>query len=401
MSREKIAAMAGFIALPVISAIAALIAVPFLIRFGGVNGWAAIAIGQGVGATVALIVTFGWGTSGPAQVARAPQAALGHIYWTSVCMRLAVLTLVLPLGLFIVHALAPAEHATALLVCAAVAMQGMTPGWYLTGLHRPFAIAALETGPRAAAQVSAIVIVAVSGDLYWFGAITLAVEALFVVFSAILIARPQSAATTLRDAASQARQQWPLVLSALTSALYTRAATPIVAAVSPIAVPLFAAADRVQQFGRTGLRPIAMFFQGWVAADTRRSQARAKVASLVTIGAGLVIGVAVAVFLPPVSPLLFSDALHFTWIQSSAIGILLASVAGSMSTGLYYLIPLGAVSVFSWTSGIASILGVPLLVLLTTVADSTGALVALASVEALVFSSQAVVAYRLIRTRDF
>jgi O-antigen/teichoic acid export membrane protein len=392
--------MAGFFVLPAISAVAALIAIPFLVRFGGVDGWSAVAIGQGVGATTALIVTFGWGTSGPAQVARAPQATLGHIYWASICMRFGVLILILPLGLIVVRALAQAEHATALLVCAAVTVQGMTAGWYLTGLHRPFAIAALETGPRAAAQIAAIAVVASTGDLLWYGVITLGVEALFASLSAILIARPQSVARTVRDVATQVRQQWPLVISALASALYTRAATPIVAAVSPMAVPIFAAADRVQQFGRTGLRPIAMFFQGWVAADMGRYRERARVASLVTAGVGIAIGAVIAAVLPYASPILFSNAFHFSWTQSFAIGILLASVAGSMSTGLYYLIPLGAVSVFSWTAGIASALGVPLLVLLATVADASGALVALATVEALVFISQAVVAARLIKRLD-
>jgi hypothetical protein len=119
------------------------------------------------------------------------------------------------------------------------------------------------------------------------------------------------------------------------------------------------------------------------------------------MGSGLFIGLGVAVALPALSPVLFTPDIHITPLQSTLLGVLIVAVAGSTSTGLYYLVPLRAIKVFSWTSGGASIVGVPVLVIFTGAWGATGALTAIASVEAGVFVAQASIVLVLLSKRGF
>lgn len=46
-------------------AIAALVAIPAMIRSSGENAWGAIALGQNLGAFGAMLIAYGWGSSAP------------------------------------------------------------------------------------------------------------------------------------------------------------------------------------------------------------------------------------------------------------------------------------------------------------------------------------------------
>lgn len=386
MHRKRLILLAGFFILPLISSIAAFIAIPFLIRYGGPDGWAAVAIGQGVGATAALVVAFGWGTTGPTETARADRSRHATLYWDSVWMRVALALVAIPAALGIVGLLVRSEHLpAALAVSTGVAVQGLSAGWFLTGQQRPYMVAALETGPRAAAQIIAVFAVAATRDLLWYGFVVLGVELAFAGVAAATFARRADRRGTAARVWAHSKQQWPLVISGLVGAGYTRASVPIVAAVAYGAVPGFAALDRSQQFARAGIRPLTMFLQGWVV----KGPGRARRATIATLTLGALVGVGVAAALPMLGHLIFTDAIRFTPFQSVAIAVLITAVAGSMATGLFYLVPAGSIRVFSWTSVGATIAGVPALIACTAAWGANGAVGTLTAVELGVVLAQA------------
>lgn len=384
MGASRAATLFGFFILPIISMGAALVSIPVLISTGGTSAWASVAVAQGVGATAALLVTFGWGTVGPAQVARSDTNEQRHIYWLSVVMRSLLVAIVLPMVVGITVWLASPDRAIlAVAVCVAVLLQGMSPGWFLIGQSRPLAIAAMETGPRAAAQLVSVAAVVATRDLLWYGLILLVSEvAIAAVSAAILCVRDPSKGPAPQQVINSARQQWPLALSALVGSGYTRAAVPIVSAVAYPAVAVYASLDRVQLLARTGIRPLISFFQGWVVRENSRR--RSQIATAVTIGAGIGAGMGVALLLPVFDYLIFTEAISVTSTQASLVGIAIISVSASYSTGLYYLVPRGAIKVLSSSSIVGSLVGIPMLVFFTGEYGATGAVLAIAAAETLV-----------------
>lgn len=377
----------GFFALPLISMVVTFAAVPVLVREGGADGWAAVAVAQGVGNTAALVVSFGWLTVGPAEIARSSPDHQRHIYWLSFVMRAGLFVFVTPLAVGVTLWLASDAYLlTAALVTMAFVLQGMSPGWYLVGQGRPLAIAWMETGPRAAAQLVSIVVVSVSGDLIWYGVILIAFEiAVSVIGFLVLAQRHHHSGAVLPQIRPIFRQQWPLAWAAIVGAGYTRAAVPVVSGISYSSAPTFGALDRVQLIGRSGLRPLVSFFQGWVVrAGADRQAARSLVATSWTVGLGLVGGGLIAAVLPQLDFLLFSGVIEISSAQAALLGATLVFVAGSFSTGLYYLVPRGNVRVLAISSFLGSAIGVPLLLLLTSLYGATGAMAAVAIVEAVV-----------------
>lgn len=386
---QRLRTLLGFFLIPTIASFAMLFSIPVLITAGGTDAWAAVAVSQGVGATAALCVGLGWATTGPAMVARTPTREHNHLYWLSVASRAPMLVVVAPMAVLASLLLTRADlNLLAVLVTIAVTLQGLSPGWFLIGRVQPYILAAVETAPRALAILAAVGMVAITDAVVSYGIVVLATEILIAGGSwARYSRRDLAAGGAVEQVRDVVQEQWPLVIAALAGAGYTRAAVPIVSAVAFPAVPVFAALDRVQQFGRTGVRPVASFFQGWVA---RPGQKRPLVATVVTVGTGALVGAVIAVTLPIVDAWIFTEAIPISQMQATLLGLTVASIAGSMSTGLYFLVPRGALRVFSWTSTSGAIIGLPLLLWLSVTGGATGAMAAVLIVELLVVTAQAI-----------
>jgi len=381
----------SFFLLPLISLVATLIAIPVLTREGGANGWAAVAIAQGVGYTAGLVVSFGWLTVGPAQVARNDAIGQRHTYWISSLMRLVVFGVTAPVAALIAIALVDARFVVvALLVNIAITAQGLSPGWYLVGQGRPLAIAAMETAPRAAAQLVSVAAVAASHSLLWYGVILLLSEAMISAFAFLSLARrDETKGASGAQLVHHFREQWPLAVAAIVASGYTRAAVPIVSGIAYSSVPVFAALDRVALIGRTGLRPLNSFFQGWVVrGGDINILRRARTATIATVALGISGGAVVAAALPQVDSLLFSGVIEVSSLQALLVGVSLIFASASGSTSLYYLAPRGAVRALSVSTIVGTIVGVPLIIALTHFLGATGAVLAVTIAEGVVLAIQ-------------
>ena len=391
MRQRQVMNVLGFFVLPLISMGASLVAIPVLISTGGVVAWTSIAVGQGVGATLALLVSFGWGTVGPALVSRADPADQRHIYWLSAVMRALIFLAVSPLVIAIPILLVGPEHiALSLIACVATTSQGMAPSWYLVGQGRPAAIAAMETGPRAIGQIAATGVAAITENVLWYPVGLVITEIAIATLAVSMIARRETAkGPAWPQITSAAREQWPLAASALVGAGYTRASLPIVSAISLPAAAIYAAWDRVQQVGRQCVRPLISFFQGWVVRrGAKNLPSRPRIATIATVGMGAVGAVIVTFALPALDTFVFSDAIQIDTLQAMLLGLTLIFVTGSSSTTYYYLVPRGAVKVLSVSSLLGSAAGVPLLLALTPAFGATGSMIAIASAEGVVLALQ-------------
>jgi O-antigen/teichoic acid export membrane protein len=387
MRAGQLKTLFGFFVLPMISMIAALVAIPVLITTGGTSAWSAVAIAQGIGSIAAIFITFGWGTVGPAEVGRSTLPEQRHIYWLSVLTRGGLLLVSAPIAVLVtVFLVTPSHLPVAVVVTIAISLQGMAPGWFLIGQGRPMAIAAMETGPRAVSQLISVAVVVGTQEIIWYGVISLSMELVIATTAALTLGtRSLARGASAPQIADSLRRQWPLALAALVGSGYTRAAVPIVSAVSHPAVAVFASLDRVQLLARTGLRPVISFFQGWVVrGEDRAQEKRSMVAMCVTIGFGVIVGSTVAVLLPPLGHLLFTDKISVSSLQALWLGLTIVAVSVSYSTGLYYLVPRRAIKVLSMSSVFGTLVGVPALFMLTQQFGATGAIAAIAGAETVV-----------------
>jgi O-antigen/teichoic acid export membrane protein len=280
--------------------------------------------------------------------------------------------------------------ATALILTAGVALQGLSPAWFLIGKTQPYRLALIETLPRAVGLLLGVAAVVLTGELVWYAVAVCLAEAFIAALGAVLLgARDHDSGPRQPQVLAVLREQWPLMIAGLAGAGYTRAAIPIVSSVAYPAVPIFAALDRVQQFARTGVRPVVSFFQGWVVrGDTHNRMSRPFVAATLTVALGVVVACTIGVALPPLASFVFTDEIAITPAQSWLLAFTIVCLAGSYSTGLYYLVPMGLLRVFSWTSTLGALLGVPLLMILSPSLGAAGAMLAVAIVELSVLAVQ-------------
>src|SRR3712207_2103483 len=107
--------LAGFAGLPLLSFLAPLLLLPIIARRGGVDGWAAVVIGQAVGGLAAVLVLYGWNLAGPVRVASADLEERRRLFAVALYCKVLVCLAVLPIVVLLCWSMAPKGH---VLVCA-------------------------------------------------------------------------------------------------------------------------------------------------------------------------------------------------------------------------------------------------------------------------------------------
>jgi O-antigen/teichoic acid export membrane protein len=391
--REWARRITGFALIPAVSTLSPILALPFLTRMAGAEGWAAIATGQAIGAAAGLFVQFGWGTTGPSIVATLKSGSRRSVYFTSVLMRLTLFMLTTPLALLATAAIVPSAIVVeSALLCAAAALGGLSPNWYFVGTGRPAPLMWFETVPRLGGVVVSTVLMVSTDSVLVYATMILAIETAIVTVSAVAIARPQlSARAHISEAWHRSRQQWHLAAAALVSSGYTRLSVPLVSIVAMPHAPVFASSDRIQGLGRAVIRPFVQAFQGWVSEPSQNSDAHRRrflIASVVVLAATLVVSVGIVILLPLTSTLLFGPDIQISYLQASFVAVALVAVGLSNCTSNFWLVPTARIGTISVSTIGASIVGVPLVCIGAFNFGADGALAAIALVEVAVLSWQ-------------
>lgn len=292
---------AGFAAGIALLAVVSLLAIPVMITAAGPRGWAAVATGQAVGAVAALMIAYGWGTTGPARVARARGRQRLTEFAESLTVRL---TLVLPLGglaAAVAAAVAVSHPGLAALGAASAASVGLTANWYFVGTRRPYRLLALEMVPRAAGTLAGIAAVragagaeaVLGGQLAGMAAAVLA-SGTWIVSSTPERRGWWRARRGLLEVLARQRHG---VFASTATGLYAALPIVLVGLLAPGAQPAFAVLDKVAKQVASAVSPVVTVLQGWVPggpdAGLRRRAARA-VAAAALAGGSLLLGAVLA-----------------------------------------------------------------------------------------------------------
>lgn len=254
-------------------AAAALVAIPWMVRASGPEAFGMIVLGQNFGAIGAMVVAYGWGISGPAEIARGTTESRLVEFLASVKVRVFLLGPVAVLTALVAILFSNNRPDLAAVGAVVAVLPGLTSNWVFIGLGRPFVLMLTETLPRVVFTVVGIVAMETGSDaligLLWQGI------GLLVAFVAsgwwILRAFGHDALRlpAMQPLVGLLRDYRHGVASNVGGSLFVALPLVLVTVIAPAAQPVFALVDKLYRQALVALIPVVSVLQGWVprAAD--------------------------------------------------------------------------------------------------------------------------------------
>lgn len=339
--RRILTRLVSFSALPFVSVVIPLLALPIIARVGGVPGWAALAIGQALGGFAAATAFAGWNVLGTPLVATAKDAAAqARLYDLSFSSRLVALAVAGPLAAIVAAVLSP-ESARLIAVLAALssAVAALGISWFAVGVGSARLIALYDLLPRLIATVLSIPVVLLTQRVepYLIG-LLLAPLAGLCAFHLRTRRRafPAWAGMPAVTASYRAhRAAWWVEITGNASASAPVPVASVVGGASTAAS--FGSGDRLYRYGLYAVVSFGNALQGWVlepgGVDPRAERARRNSFAIALMAAlGVAGGLGLALLGAPVSALLFGESVAA--VQTTMVWFGVAYVAVSTSTPL-------------------------------------------------------------------
>jgi O-antigen/teichoic acid export membrane protein len=393
----------AFAGLPFLSLITPFLFLPILARVAGADAWVAIAVGQSVGAFLALAVSLGYNTVGPALVALTPAAERPGVLLASIRARLVVLLPAAALGAVIAALIVPSSHRLegALMAVATVA-SGLAASWYMIGLGRAGLIALFEIAPRIAATVAAAVLLVLQAPVLWYPVLLLiaAIASVlgFAVFTTGWRGLRGPAAATVREVLASNRSA---VATELAAGAYNSLAVTFVGITAAVGqAASYVVGDKLYRIGQYSVSALGNAVQGWVVEENRAHfAARARTSFLMHAALGLAGLLGFALLGPWLSVLLFGEAVAIDQLTALGFGFATLGIALGTSLGRVTLVGLGARREFMISVFIAALVGIPSVLTLSGLYGAAGGAWGLALGEAASVAAQALFLARVCRAR--
>ncbi|WP_210480599.1 lipopolysaccharide biosynthesis protein [Naasia sp. SYSU D00948] len=398
--RRVLRRLAGFAGLPLLSALAPFVLLPLVARTGGVDGWTAVSIGQSVGMTAGVVVSYGWTLSGPSRLARAAFEDRPALYADSVLSRLLLLIVVSPIAAWVSGALTAREDGLAMAVAVAFTLGGLSPAWYSIGLGRPSYIARYEVLPRTIAVAALLVLIPLTGELLLYPLLLALATVGGVIAYSHRIGR-LSRRLLRRNAFAALRSDWVSASTVVAASAYSSTSVALLGVTSPAsAVAGYSSGEKIYRLGLLAVQALSNSLQAWVAEQRPQGLTRRMLYALaahVALGASGLAGLALVG--PPVAALLFGPDLAPEPATMVYLGLAYLAVAANTATGRLILVPLGLTRhvLLSTLAGAAT--GVVAILSLSAMFGESGAAAGLAVGEAAVVLVQAGAILLRVRTR--
>lgn len=384
----------GFSGLSLASAVGPLVLLPVVARLSDRSEWAALGVGQSVGAFLALPILVGWNLVGPTRVARTVPAGRPALYRQSIVVRVLAFILCLPVGTAAAWFLAPSGGtAMAALMAVSMMLAGLSPGWFCVGAGRPSWLAAYDTGPRLAGTLLAVPAVLLSGSVLLYP-LVIAVTTAAGIAAFTWRHRPAAGETwpSPREAAGSVVADAGPAATVTIAGAYSAAPVAIAGAVLPVgALAAFVSAERIYRFALVAVTTLSDSVQGWVSevqgAAGRRRAASALSAHTALGGVGLV---AITLLGPWASAVLFGSQLAVGRATFLGFGVAFLAISLNTSLGKHVLVPLGRTGFVLLSTAVGAVAGVVSIAWFGHVDGASGASSAFAISEVAVTAVQAV-----------
>ncbi|WP_173922209.1 lipopolysaccharide biosynthesis protein [Agromyces sp. Marseille-P2726] len=365
-TRRLFRAAGGYGISVVISGIVSIAVIPTVIIVAGETAWTTIAVAQAVAGFAFVIATYGWGVTGPTDVAGLRVEERGRYFFDSLLSRawlnLVVLAVSIPLAIVI----ADGDPWLATLTVSSGILVALSSGWFYVGEKSPIRFLLYDTVPRLMGTAAGAGVLIVTGEVRWFAGLQLLGVIAAAVICTIDILRRHSGwtftASPVRAVRNLHGQAAPVTMAATTS-LYVNVPVVIVQIFLPSATAVYALAERMVRLSLYATRPFVQVAQGYVPADDRNVLVeRARRVTGLALGMALVGGIAFAAFAPWVSGLLSGGSLELSWALAAAMGANIAALLASQLTGFACLTALGLARVLARSTIVGAIVGTALMI---------------------------------------
>lgn len=390
--RRHLSSLIGYGLSVAVSAVVTLLTIPILIGSSGATAWASLAVGQAVGTGAAIVIGYGWGTTGPTAVAQAVGQARVRIYAESFRARLLIAGPILAIGVVVTLLATQTVPVEAALNSLGYGLTGLLAGWYFTGIARPYLFLLLDTVPRIVGAAAGAGVILLGAPLITFTLLQLAGVLIGIVASTRFIASNDSLhfrEVPTRQTVRVLRRQSHGIAIALVAAAWSSIPISIVAVFAPSGLAAYALVDKLLRFGTTAYAPIIQFLQGWVPTGSRELLLQ-KVRKAFVLGT--VLAVVGAVMFVALGPWLAGLLSHGEVIPGRFLvvgfGVALLFMVMSQVCGLVCLLALDRAQLLARMSVITVLIGLPAVIVGALLGGANGAAWLLAAAECLSFSLQ-------------
>lgn len=402
-ARRHLNAIGGFTGITIALLLTSLVSVPTLIAFLGSSAWANISVVQAVAGVATVVILFGWGVTGPAQVAAMNREHLSKAYRDSLIVRSVLLVLVAPIAVVIACVSSGLGPVESLIGTLAYLLPSLGASWVFIGVASARLMFLLDAGPRIVANLIGLLGAAVTHSASVYLIVQLVGGIVLVVASSLAMRRRFGAPgpLTTRDLRETIRQQSSGVLSAIAGSAYTSLPVIFVGVVGGPRRDEILLAFRVLRISVTASGPLTQYLQGWAprqdgggARRLWRIRTSIKVAGAAAVVATLVL----ALILPLLSALISRGQILVSYDVAVPIAIAVGAIIASQTTGLVCLVALGRVRAVALSTVSGAVVGVLSLFLLHALADEPGVAWSVAIAELVVVAYQVVALQGALRS---
>lgn len=390
---RRILAFAG---LPFLSLLTPFLFLPILARIAGADAWLAIAIGQSVGAFLALFVALGYNTVGPTMVALTAATDRPTVLRQSVLARLVLLGPAVVLAIVISALIAPEGHRTeAAVMSAAMVLTGLSSAWYMIGLGRAGLIVVYEILPRILATAAAAALLLLVGHVMWYPVLLVAAAVVSVI---LFLGRTVGIRELTRARPGEIRDILKLNHSAMATEVvggaYNSLAVTFVSLTAPVAQAAnYVSGDKLYRIGQYSVSALGNALQGWVVEESRQHfAARSRNALALHFALGMLGFAGFALLGPWLSGVLFGETVAIDTLTAIGLGAATLGIALGTALGRVILVGLGARREFLTSVVIGAFLGIPAILVLAALFGAAGGAWGLALGEFASVTSQAIFA---------
>ncbi len=366
----------GFAGLPFLSLITPFLFLPILARVAGADAWLAFAVGQSSGGFFALIVALGYNTVGPPMVAVSDRDARPVLLARSLRARVLVWIPSAVLAATVAVVIAPSSHRLdAGLMAVAMTMSGLSSAWFMIGLGRASSIAIYEIAPRIVATVAAAIIVVTGGPVLSYP--ILLIVALIVSvggYGARTLRARDWAATRWSDFGGVLRTNRAAAATELAGGAYNSLAVTFVGGSATTAqAASYVSGDKLYRIGQYSVSALGNALQGWVVEEgTAQFGRRVRTSFLLHLTLGALGFAAFALIGPWLSGALFGPTVAIDQMTAFGLGTATLGIALGTSLGRITLIGMGANRAFLASVLLAASVGVPSIILLSSLFGAAG-----------------------------
>ncbi|MCC4907843.1 lipopolysaccharide biosynthesis protein [Microbacterium sp. cx-59] len=374
----------GFSMLPAIAAISPLIALPFLGRAAGPEGWASAIAGESIGTFAAIVIAFGWGTIGPALVAAAPDDTVrGRLYRDALVVRGLLAVVVLPVTIVLCAVTASPGYG---LLSALMGVQGaliaLSFTFFAVGVAKPGAIAAFDAIPRVITAVLAAALIAGTGVVELYPLSGIAVTLIGTGWYTVrILRRYPSPWSPPREWPLRFRTGLPVAMNEAALGAYSAVPTPLVHIATPDLSAGYASGDKMLKLGQFIPITLANAFQSWTVESHGDDRVRRIRLAIVAHGVlGIVGWAALSLLGPWVSEFLAPGSQTPTMI-CVILGAAFALYSVRTSMTRHLLFPYGYQIAVMRATLIGTVIGIPAMLAMAWTVGPVGVAVGYAATE--------------------